>query len=75
MIDEPGKQVIAAVLIISINAFQQNPMVVGRNPVGIYLQVRMDQGTAGRRQVILGDGHVDGLRIMFDDPGQIPAAV
>ena len=50
-------------------------MVIGGNTVGIYLQVRVNQGAAGRRQMILGDGHVYGLRIVIDNPGKIPAAV
>jgi hypothetical protein len=37
--------------------------------------VRMKQGPARRRQVILGDGHEDGDRILRQDPEQIVAAV
>ena len=56
-------------LIIIIGPFQQKPVVIGCNTVGIYLQVRVNQGPAGRRQMILGDGHVYGLGIERDNPG------
>ncbi len=75
MTEITGKQVIAAVLIIIIGPFQKKPVVIGGNTVGIYLQVRVNQGPAGRRQMILGDGHVYGLGVVIDNPGKIPAAV
>ena len=75
MIQITGKQILAALLIKFIGFMQQKTMVISRDPVGIDLQVWVNQRPARWRQVVLGDGHVYGLRIVLKYFFQIPAAI
>jgi hypothetical protein len=71
MVQIRGKKTFAVPAMEIIGFLQQKPMVISRNPIGIDLQMGMDQRTACRRQVVLGDGHVDGFRIVMKNCFQI----
>ncbi len=49
--------------------------MVGGHRVGLKLQVGMQQGPAGGRQVVLGDRHINAGGVLFQDAQEVIAAV
>ncbi len=60
-----GKQILTVLPVEASGLLQQKAMVISGNPIGVDLQMGMQQRSAGRRQMVLGDGHIYCLRVVM----------